>query len=247
LILGRRASELASDNLVDARQEPILLALRDRRARRNVVAPTVPGDLGRGFAQRHGQVDSGRDVCAGRARGDLRDAVEDGEPERRSTKIDVSFRRPPASRSRTLASGSKPTVRRKSAAASGRPERPRKYGSIESASAFPSGRSRRASRRSGTTTLRSLASSKSAAFTPTNPPSACLSPIAPAIAGPARSQFRSSRTRAKSHVVVAPHISRAPSTPKKCGFTWAILSESRIGLWWSRTTTGYGRPSRRSS
>src|SRR5256885_1967245 len=50
--------------------------------------PAVPGDLGRGFAQRHGQVDSGRDVCAGRARGDFRDAVEDGEPERRSRWIE---------------------------------------------------------------------------------------------------------------------------------------------------------------
>src|SRR5207237_9152129 len=50
------------------------------------------------------------------------------------------------------------------------------------ATALPSGRSRRASRRSATTTFRSIASANSAAFTPRKPPTACLSPIAPAIA-----------------------------------------------------------------
>src|SRR5439155_1675142 len=84
-----------------------------------------------------------------------------------------------------------------------------------------------------------------AALTPRKPPTACLSPIAPAIAGHARSQLASSRTRVKSHVVVAPHISRAPSTPSKWGFTWASLSESRIGLWLSSTMIVDGRSSRR--
>ena len=74
-----------------------------------------------------------------------------------------------------------------------------------------------------------------------------MSPIAPAIATPARSQFRSSRARVKSHVVVDPHASRVPSTPNRAGFTWTTFSESRRGAWWSRTIAGHGRPSTRSS
>src|SRR5437899_2983072 len=73
---------------IDTREEPILLAFRDRRARSDVVASAVSGDLGRGFAQCHGEVDSGSDVRASAASGDLRDAVEDGEPERRSRLIE---------------------------------------------------------------------------------------------------------------------------------------------------------------
>src|SRR5439155_291137 len=82
-------------------------------------------------------------------------------------------------------------------------------------SASPTGAETRASPRSRESTLRARASSNRAAFIPAKPPRCCMSPIAPAIATPARSQFRSSMARARSQVVVAPHASRVPSMPTR--------------------------------
>src|SRR5438445_521168 len=160
---------------------------------------------------------------------------------------EVSRRRSSGTSSLTGTCGSIFRSARTLRAPSGRPEIPTKYGITQRTRASSTGAEIKARPRSRERTFRLTASSNSAALRPENPPRCCMSPIAPAIATPARSQFRSSRARVNSHVVVAPHASRVPSTPNRAGFTWTTFSESRRGAWWSRTIAGHGRPSTRSS
>jgi hypothetical protein len=156
-----------------------------------------------------------------------------------------SVRSPAASREPVACFGSIPSRSRKVRTASGRPESPLTYGSIERVTASPIVGPKRARPVCRVTSDRRIASSTSVELRPENPPTCCRSAIAPESPHGALSQLTGSTNTENSQLRVAAHISRIPSTPQSTGLTNATWSGSAGGLgeptywWWSRTITGW--------